>query len=48
MVLHKITKGRERKNSRVKDSEILARTQTEIEFSRKLWADPATLTQMKQ
>jgi hypothetical protein len=31
MVLHKITKRREMKNSRAKDSKKLARAQTEIE-----------------
>jgi hypothetical protein len=48
MVLHKIIKIRERKNSRAKDTKNSAWAQTEIEANRKLWADPATLPQMKQ
>jgi hypothetical protein len=48
MVIHKITKGRDEKNSRAKDSKTSTRAQTEIEANRKLWAYPATLPQMKQ
>jgi hypothetical protein len=48
MVLHKLTKRRERKNSRAKDTKNSARAQTETEANRKLWVDPATLPQMKQ
>jgi hypothetical protein len=48
MVLHKITKKIERKNSRAKDSKNSVRAQVEMEVNRKLWADLATLPQMKQ
>jgi hypothetical protein len=48
MVLHKVTKIRERKNSRAKDSKNSARAYTEIEANWKLWADAAALPQVKQ